>query len=682
MTKDFALLPEIRGSDFELTRRELLKALGGGILALAIAPDAWAMGWTQRGRQIPQHISAWVHIGENGKVTVFSGKAEVGQNVRTSLTQAVAEELYLPVENVAVLLADTDLVPYDMGTFGSRSTPTMVPQVRKAAAACREALIDLAAEKWNAPRANLTARNGTVSSGSSSATYGELAKGQPIDRPIAADTALIPASDWKVLGQSVPKVSGRDIVIGEHRYSSDMRVKGMLYGKVLRAPSYGANLNSVDTKGAAAIPEVKVVRDGDFVAVAAPTLRQAEAALALLKADWQEQPGPSSADVFKLLRGAAPAPQAPAAPAAVKLKGTYTCPYIAHVPLEPRAAFAEWNGKKLTVHTGTQRPFAVRDEVAKATGLPVAQVRVIVPDTGSGYGGKHTGEAAVEAARIAKATGEPTKVVWTRNEEFTWAYFRPAGVVEISSGVQGDGRLAYWLHDNYNSGGAAVQTPYEVSEPHCEFHDADSPLRQGSYRSLAACFNNFARETHMDELAQAAGIDPLEFRLKNLQNERLKAVLQAAAERFGWKSRGANGQGFGLSCGTEKGSCVATCAEVSVENGQIHVVRQTTAFECGAILNPDLLKNQVEGAVIMGLGGALFEAIDFADGRILNAHLAHYRVPRYKDVPVMETVLLDRKDLPSAGAGETPIIGIAPAVGNAVFGATGRRLRDMPLKLA
>jgi nicotinate dehydrogenase subunit B len=320
--------------------------------------------------------------------------------------------------------------------------------------------------------------------------------------------------------------------------------------------------------------------------------------------------------------------------------------------------------------------------LAEAFGIPEKSVRVIVPDTGSGYGGKHTGEVAIEAARLAKFVQKPVKVIWTREEEFTWAYFRPAGLIEIRSGVSADGTLTAWEFHNYNSGGSGIESPYDVANRKIEFHPTQYPLRQGSYRGLAATANHFARESHMDDLAAAVGLDPLEFRLKNLKDARLRAVLQAAAAKFGWdKSKSDSTHGFGLACGIEKGGYVASCAQISIAQpvGKVKIERVVTAFECGAVVNPDHLKNQIEGSVVMGIGGALFEAIEFENGRVLNPHLAKYRVPRFSDTPIVETILLDRKDLPSAGAGETPIVGLAPAVGNAIFHATGLRLRALPM---
>jgi isoquinoline 1-oxidoreductase len=458
----------------------------------------------------------------------------------------------------------------------------------------------------------------------------------------------------------------------------------MLHGKVLRPASFDATLANLDTKEAEAIPGVVVVRDGNFTGVVGPDEQIAERGLKAMRAEWTEKAQGSNADLFDVLKktaggggggrggggGNSGSIEEGLAAAEVKLQQTYTIAYIAHTPMEPRSAVAEWTDDKLTVWTGTQRPFGVRGDLAQAFGIPEDRVRVIAPDTGGGFGGKHSGEAAIEAARLAKAAGKPVKLVWTREEEFTWAYFRPAGVIEISSGARKDGTLTAWEFHNHNSGGSALRTPYDVPNQKHETHSSRSPLRQGSYRGLASTANVFARESHMDELAQEIGMDPLEFRLKNLKDARLRAVLERAAETFGWgKAKLADGHGFGVACGTEKGSYLATCAEVlcDPELGSVKVLRAVAAFECGAVVNPDHLKSQVEGSMVMGLGGALFEAIEFENGRIKNAHFANYRVPRFADTPRIEVVLVDRRDLPSAGAGETPIIGIAPAVGNAIF---------------
>jgi CO/xanthine dehydrogenase Mo-binding subunit len=681
---------------FDLERRDFFKLLGGGVVLLLAFPHATSAQESGRGgsgQGLPQSISAWLHIGEDGVVTVFTGKTEVGQNIRTSLAQAVAEELRAPIASIKLVMADTALTPYDMGTFGSRTTPTMAPQLRKMAAAARETLIDLAAEKWKVDRASITVADGILNRNDQSVSFGELTHGRELMKTV--DSAPVTAANkWTVAGTSVPKTTAHDMVTGAHKFTSDLARPNMLSGRILRPSAFNAKLGSLDTKEAEAIKDVKIIHDGDFVGAVAPDELTLAKAIGALKAEWKVDPQPSGKDLFAYLKshpeesnqgGRRTGPEQGSVEQGLKAsdvtrQGTYTVAYIAHTPLEPRAAVAEWNEGKVTVWTGTQVPFGVRSELAEAFSISETNVRVIVPDTGSGYGGKHSGEVAVEAARLAKSAGQPVKVIWTREEEFTWAYFRPAGVIEVRAGLLKDGSIAAWDFHNYNSGGSGIETPYDVQNKKVEFHAANSPLRQGSYRGLAATANHFARESHMDELATALDMDPLAFRLKNLKNERLRAVLQAAAEKFGWdKNKSIPTRGFGLACGVEKGGYVACCAEVSIFEGKVKIERVVTAFECGAIVNPEHLKNQVEGGVIMGIGGALFEAIEFDNGRILNPHLAKYRVPRFSDIPVLETVLLDRKDLPSAGAGETPIVGLAPAAGNAIFHATGIRIRSLPM---
>jgi nicotinate dehydrogenase subunit B len=685
---------------FELQRRDFFKMLGAGIAVFSVAAGAGAQESggerRSRGEETPKDITSWLHIGGDGGVTVFTGKVEIGQNIRTSLAQSVADELRVPFESVRMVMGDTALTPFDMGTFGSRSTPFMTPQLRSAAWAARELLLAEAAKEWSVPASGLKAANAKVTDPASgrSLSYAELASGKTLAQNIPDADPITPVAEWTVAGKALPKVDGRAFVTGKHQYTTDLRPAGLLHGAVLRAPSFGATLISVDTKATEAIPGVVVVRDGNFVGAAAPSEAAAVKGVAAMRAQWKETKQPSSTELFSYLKSnveggdgdrdthATGSVEEGLTHAAHHLEQTYTVAYIAHAPLEPRAAVAEWVDGKLTVWTGTQRPFAVRDDLAEAFHVAKDRVRVIVPDTGSAYGGKHTGDAALEAARLARAAGHPVKIVWTRAEEFTWAYFRPAGVIEVKSGVSGDGTLTAWEFHNYNSGGSGIATPYVVANQRIQFHPARSPLRQGSYRGLAATANHFARETHMDELAHTAGIDPLEFRLKNIADPRLRDVFQAAAKSFGWPGKKAQrGQGFGLGGGIEKSGYVATCVEVAVDrgSGDVRVVRVVTAFECGAIVNPDGLRNQVIGANIMGLGGALFEAVEFENGRITNAHFSRYRVPRFRDVPQIEAVLLDRKDIPSAGAGETPIVGIAPAIGNAIFDATGVRLRSLPL---
>jgi CO/xanthine dehydrogenase Mo-binding subunit len=686
---------------FELLRRDFFKLLGAGIAVFTMAKESGAMQETAPARgfhpeELPKEINAWLHIGEDGGVTAFTGKVEIGQNIRTSLAQSVADELRVPFESVRMVTADTALTPFDFGTVGSRSTPTMTPQLRRVAAAARDLLVEVAAKEWNVPAEGLKAADAKVTDPASgrSLRYAELARGKTLAQNLPAEDPVTPATEWTVAGKSIPKVDARSFVNGKHQYTPDLRPPGMLYGKVHRPPSFDATITSYDDVAAKAMPGVVVVRDGDFVGAAAPSEREAQKALDAIQVKWKETPQISNREIFSYLKKNAAATsedrfrkqsgsmEEGLTQTAHRLDTTHTISFIAHAPLEPRAAVAQWADGKLTVWTGTQRPFAVRDELASVFHVPESNVRVIVPDTGSAYGGKHTSDAALEAARLARAAGRPVRVFWTREEEFSWAYFRPAGVIEIKSGIASDGKLTAWEFHNYNSGMSAIETPYVVPNRRIEFHPVPFNMRQGSYRGLAATANVFARETHMDTVARAAQIDPLEFRFKNISDPRLRAVFEAGAKTFAWpRKKTQEGQGFGLGGGTEKGGYVATFTEVAVDHvsGALRVVRVVNAYECGAIVNPDGLRNQVVGAVIQGMGGALFEAIEFENGRITNPHFAQYRVPRFRDVPEIEAVLIDRKDIASAGAGETPMLGIAPAIGNAIFDATGVRLNGLPL---
>ncbi len=686
---------------FDLDRREFFKFLGAGLVVVSVLKTAVAQesggNRKQRGESLPNDIDAWLHIGENGKITVYTGKVEVGQNIRTSLSQAVSEELHVPIERIEIVMGDTQLTPFDMGTFGSRTTPTMNLQLRKVASAARDVLVGLAAKQWNTDPQQLVAVDGAVKdqAGTRSIEYAALVKGQQLTKALPAEDPLIPASEWKVAGRPAAKVDGIDFVTGRHRYPSDHKFPGMLCGKVVRPSAFEATLVSVNTQKAEQMG-VTVVRDGNFIGVAAPNSQLASSAAAAIHAEWKADPQPSNKELFEYLRknvvegkdvtGDGDRFDTGSVDEAMKsadhrLQQTYTVQYIAHVPLEPRAAVAKWDGDRLTVWTGTQRPFGVRGQLAEAFHLPEENVRVLMPDMGSGYGGKHTGETAIEAARLARAAKRPVKVVWTREEEFTWAYFRPAGVIDVSSGVKNDGMITGWEFHNYNSGSAGIRPYYEIPNQRIVFHAVKTPLRQGSYRALASTANHFARESHMDELAHTVKMDPLEFRLKNLKNERLRAVFEAAAKQFSWGKTKTAGQGYGMGGGYEKLGNIATFAEVHVDgkSGEVTVDRVVSAFECGAIVNPDGLRNQIEGSNVQGLGGALFEAIEFSNGKILNGRLSQYRVPRFSDLPVIETVLLDRKDIPSVGAGECPMIGLAPAIANAIFDAAGKRLRALPL---
>ncbi|HYM93885.1 MAG TPA: molybdopterin cofactor-binding domain-containing protein, partial [Chitinophagaceae bacterium] len=487
-------LPPEPDYHFSLDRRKFFKLTGGGLVVALLLKDLVSFGseTASETSMVPSgDVAAWIHIAEDGKIKVYTGKVEVGQNIRTSLSQIVAEELMVPVSSIVMIMGDTDLVPWDAGTFGSRTTPQMGPQLRKAAATAREALKEMAAKKWNVSSADLKAENGMIVNtvADKKISFEELTGGQQLLMSIPDNVPVIAAKDWKVAGKSIPKVDERAFITGKHFYASDMKLPGMLYGKVLRAPSYGAKLLEADITKAGNIPGVIVVKDGNFVGVAAPDIPAARKALQAIDVKWDESKGqPSNKNIFDYLvknastesrgrnSGSAKGDvEAGLTEADFKHSLTYLINYIAHVPLEPRAAVAEWVDGKLTVWTGTQRPFGVQQELIDVFRLRKEKVRVMMPDTGSGYGGKHSGEAAIEAARLAQEAKKPVKIVWTREEEFTWAYFRPGGVIEVDAGVKKDGTITAWKFNNYNSGEAGLETQYKVNNLQIAYHPSDTP---------------------------------------------------------------------------------------------------------------------------------------------------------------------------------------------------------------
>jgi isoquinoline 1-oxidoreductase len=605
---------------------------------------------------------AWLHAEVDGGITVFVGKVEVGQGTTHALRLAAARELGVRAESVRVVTGDTDVCPFDIGTFGSRGMPYALPDVRIAAATAR-------VELGNGWESRLVFAS----------------KKMP----------LTPAADWSDVGDPVEE-STIGAVTGAKRFATDVVVPGMWHGRVLRPPAPRRRLLSVDLSAATEVPGAVVVHEDQFVGVAALDFATAQRAVDAIIAEWDDfdlvgndaleahlRAHPLEADGFNVasehdagdvddMLNAVP----------VRLSHTYDAAYIAHAPMETRVALAQWDDTRLTVWTATQQPFNGRRAIAEALGVDEACVRVIVPESGGGFGGKHRPDAAIEAARLARACGHPVQVRWTREEEFTHAYFRPAAFIDVQVGATSDGDLTTWDFTNVNSGNAGIMCPYDVPHQRIRFQPTASPLRQGAYRALASTANHFARESMLDELAHHLEIDPLDLRMRHLRDDRLAAVLTTATDRFGWQDRPMEpGIGAGLALGMEKGGRVATCVEIRMEPGadDVEIRRIVTVFECGAVVDAANLRNQVEGATVMGIGGALFEAIRFDRERIINPRFSEYRVARFTDVPDIDVVLLDRPDLPSAGGGEAPIIAIAPALANAIFAATGERRRALPL---
>lgn len=656
-----------------------------------------------RGRQPPGAAAqegTWLTMDAQGRVTVYAGKVEYGQGVRTGFALEVADELDVPLDAVQVVLADTGLVPWDGGTNGSQSTATVGARLRQAAAAARHALLELAAQRWGASVEELDAQTGYVvhkGDRERQVSYAELLKDRQLTVRVTDDVRTKDPDGFRLMGQPSVRVDAVARVTGRLQYTQDIRLPGMLFGKVLRPPSYGARLRDLDASRAERLPGfVAVVRDGDFAGVIAEREEVAEYALQALRARWEERHDhPSDWDLPVLLKERAQEL------AVLREEGSlaegfrqadrvfeevYFIPYVSNAPMEPRAAVAHWEGDQLTVWASTQRPFGLRADLAQTFGIPEDRIRVIVPDVGGAFGGKQMPDVAVEAARLARAVGRPVRVAYTRAEEFAWAPVRPAAVIEIRSGVKADGTIVAWEHIAYHAGENAFRarrgadTPYNTPNVRIAVANAESPLRTGSYRSLGGAVNHFAREVHMDEIAAALEMDPVELRLRNLSHERLRRALTAAAERFGWRAlRQPSPQGVGVAIGYDVGSYVAECVELTVRGREVHVQQVVAGFDCGLVVNPEGVRNQVEGSIMMGLGTALWEAIEFAGGRMLNPSFSRYRVPRITDAPEIEVVLVGDPHTPSTGAGEPAIVPIAAAIANGVFNATGTRIRELPI---
>ena len=674
--------------------REYEAVLGPGLVAV-LPPhrpeEGGSTGWQ------PPTGGAWLHLARDGTVRAFTGKAEVGQGTRGALTLVVAEELRVPPASVHVLMGDTDLCPWDMGTFGSRSMPDAARALGTVAAGARAWLVDRAAKAAGLPADSLEANDGAVRgrSGSPAVPYRDLVPDAVEVLLLGADVARRAAAHWDRAGTEFRPEDGTEVVTGRRTFVTDLDRPGLRHGAVLRPPAYGARLRSADVEPLRHRTGVTAVVEDGFVGVVADSVPESRAALAAIRAEWDAPSSPGEPTIEEYLRAHRQTGDAwdqdstevgdvegALAGSPHIVRATFRTAYIAHVPLEPHAAVAEWSGRRLTVWVGTQTPFRTRDTVAESMGLAVEDVRVVVPPTGAGFGGKHGGEIASAAARLARAAGVPVRVVFTREEEFRYAYLRPMSIVDVAAGLDREGRISAWSFHNVNGGSAALDPPYAIHSSRIDNELSASPLPQGSYRALGATANNFARECVIDELAHAAQTDPVEFRRRNLTDDRLRVVLDRLVARAGGATGApAAGHGRGVAVGLEKNARVATLAEVTLgPDRRLQVDRLVTAFEAGAVVHPANLRAQVEGATVMALGGALFEEIRFHGGAIQNASLGQYRVPRFSDLPQIEVELVDRREFPPSGAGETPMIAVAPAIANAVFDVAGERLRALPLR--
>lgn len=657
-------------------------------------------------------MQRWLAVAPDGRVRAFAGKVEYGQGVRSGFAMEVAEELGLGLDSVEVTLGDTELVPWDLGTFGSGSTAYVGLQLRRAAATARAVLLDLAADRLDLPASDLRLEAGRVVAAgdpSRSLGYGELVADayRRADIP-EGEVELTAPGAFTVLGTERGRVDAVERVTGAAVYSRDVLLPGLLHAGVLRPPSLGAELTALDARVAEQLPGVvRVVHEPGapgrpaLAAVLAESDEQALRAAGIVESRWEERRGqPSRWDVPGILVDSARDTMVMQesgdvdeglAASARTLEASYYAPYISIAPMEPRAATALWEEERLTVWAGTQRPFGIRSELAAHFEMPETRVRVIAPEIGGGFGGKSIYPLALEAARLARAAGRPVRVAFSRQEETQHSTFRPAALVSIRSGVDRTGRLLAWEYEAVHAGERALigrrgsESPYTAEHLRTVVSSADSPLPVGSYRSLGAAVNHFARESHVDEIAAAAGSDPVEWRRRHLEEPRYHGVLDEAARRFGWRSAASgagarDGRGVGVAVGIDVGSYVALCVSVEVRGQEVHVERVSAAIDCGLAVNPDGVVNQVEGGILQGLGGTLTEAIEFEGGVVLNPGFARYRVPRIHNTPRVDVGVVGDPGMRSTGAGELGIVPIAAAVANAVYDATGQRIRELPLQ--
>ncbi|MFI5173981.1 MAG: molybdopterin cofactor-binding domain-containing protein [Terriglobia bacterium] len=686
-----------------LARRDFMKIVGGGIIVFFTCDVSDLFGQEPRGRGYPTDFNAYLRIAEEGQVTVYSGKIEMGQGIITSLAQMAADELGVSLESIHMVLGDTELCPWDMGTFGSMSTRFFGPALRAAAAEAKAVLLDLASEQLKTPKEKLSAQDGVVfvtADKGTRLTFGQLAKGQKITRKLDGKAVTKSVSEFAVMGKPVNRMDGVTKVTGKAQYAGDIRLPGMVYARILRPPANGATLKSADTSVAEKMSGVTVVKEGSLIAVLHPDPEGAEKALASIKAEF-DVPKATVDDktIFEHLLSAAPQMQererkgdlAEGEKAAVEVfDRKYMNGYGAHAPIETHTALARVEGGKVTVWTSTQTPFPNQQQIAQALGVSPENVRVITPFVGGGFGGKSSaGLQAIEAAKLAKIAGKPVQVTWSRAEEFFYDTFRPAAVVKVKSGTNSAGKICLWDYHVYFAGARSAEQFYDV--PHNLIRVYGQWGRDpgkahlfatGPWRAPGANINVFARESQIDIMAAKAKIDPLKFRLNNTSDKRMRSVLEAAAERFGWKKAPLpSGRGYGIACGIDAGTYVAAIAEVKVDkaSGKVKVKRIVCAQDMGIVINPDGARMQMEGCIMMGLGYALSEEVRFKGGELLTKNFDTYELPRFSGLPEIEAILVKNDELTPQGGGEPAIVPIGAVIANAIFDAVGTRLFQMPM---
>jgi nicotinate dehydrogenase subunit B len=735
---------DARGSPRNYSRRQLGQAAAGIVLFFSMRPGAiFAQSAPLRlpaDLEANRRLDSWLRIDPAGHIEVFTGKVELGQGNLTALAQIAAEELDIAFERVRMRPVDTSRSPDESYTAGSASIEVTGGALGYAVANARAILLEMAAAKLGVPVDGLTVDDGVIfaSAAAGRVTYWQLASEMPLAREASGDVARKNPSRYRVVGTSAPRLDIPAKLTGGEAYVQDMRVPGMLFGRVVRPPGYDAQLTAFDDAAVKNMPGVvAVVRDGRFLGVVARREEQAIAARAALQraAAWTTPSGlPDEARIADFLRGSAdarvttvssrsPSPNTPAA--AKTLGATYSKPYLAHASIGPSCALAAVSDRVLTIWSHTQGPYQLRADIAKVTGLPLDNVRVIHAQGAGCYGHNGADDVALDATLLSRAVGgAPVKVQWMRDDEFGWEPFASAMAMTLQAKLAADGSIVDWQHDLWSNsfnmrpgtaGGVNLLAAWHLAQPFqpappgeiplpsggadrnaVPYYDLPSqriiehflptmPVRVSALRSLGAFGNVFAIESFMDELAEIAGADPVEYRLRHLSDDRAKAVIRAAADRARWqpgtKGDGTRGRGISFVRYETVKTYVALIADIVVDRASnvIRLERMTVAADSGLIVTPDGISNQIEGAIIQGTSWALKESVRFDRERITSRDWAGYPILTFPEVPEIDIVLLNHPDLPSLGAGEAALPPVPAAIANAFFNATGKRLRDLPL---
>ena len=686
-----------------MDRRDFLKNLGGGLIVVfSVGNYSYIFGDTVPPQEAEEDLNAYLRIGEDGRVTLFTGKIEMGQGPITSLPQMLADELDVAYESIDIIMGDTDLCPWDAGTWGSLTTRVFGPALRAAGAEARTILLQMAAEYLKLPVDQLIVGNGVVSDKNDEknlVSYAQLTKGEKIVRELKEKPKVKDPSEFKVMGKPYFRTDSIEKVTGKAKYAGDIQLPGMLYARLLRPPVHGAKMVSLDMSAAEKIEGVVVIREGDLIAVLHEIPDVADEALSKIKADYEFEPSTvNNETIFEHLLNSATASrevdkggdqEKGRELSDLVFESEYHDGYVAHAPIETHTATATMEGEKMKIWASTQTPFGMRTDVAQALNMPEENVRVMQIFTGGGFGGKaYPGLQVIEAARLTKLTGKPVQVVWTRREEFFYDTYRPAAVVKITSGILKSGEIVLWNYGEYFAGSRGAAHFYDI--PHHQTmsystgrSDPDAHFfATGAWRAPGNNTNTWARESQIEIMASRAGMDPLEFRLQNLKDEKMIGVLKAAADKFGWTpAKGPSGRGWGIACGIDAGTYVAHMAEVNVDKntGEVKVIRVVCAQNMGLVVNPRGAILQVESCINMGLGYALSEDIEFEGGNIHTRNFNTYQFTRFSWIPEIEVVLIDAKYSAPQGGGEPAIISMGGVIANAIFDATGARLFQLPM---